>query len=386
MSGRSFNKINQNSEETERPTYLPGTTLSYRQEAHDRWSKNKPVDRQQDQVQTFAGWTIGISSGILAEHILAHPCIVLRRQCQVNNNIGGWYHLTPVTLLPVMYNLQQQQGITALWKGISSAFLCQGVQMVSETLISEVTPFPKEINRHHTIKKHVQHLVLKGLAFVVTTPFLVTSLVETVQSDVSSERPGVLNCLTEGVTRLMGWGMSPTTRLIPIWKLVLPTAVVSLSRYIIIQMARYTVISTIQLEEQEKRQASRADDSYIQTASMYDIHFPEMLASFTGGLLADMMLFPFETVLHRLYIQGTRTIIDNTDSGLDVIPINSSYKGVIDCFREIIFEEGFSGLYKGFGALLLQYLIHAAILRLAKFLFHKFSSEFATKRQTLDKL
>jgi solute carrier family 25 protein 46 len=51
---------------------------------------------------------------------------------------------------------------------------------------------------------------------------------------------------------------------------------------------------------------------------MYDIHFPEILASFTGGFLADMMLFPFETVLHRLYIQGTRTIIDNTDSGLDV--------------------------------------------------------------------
>jgi len=118
---------------------------------------------------------------------------------------------------------------------------------------------------------------------------------------------------------------------------------------------------------------------------MYDIHFPEILASFTGGFLADMMLFPFETVLHRLYIQGTRTIIDNTDSGLDVIPINTSYKGLLDCFRDIIFEEGFSGLYKGFGALLLQYAIHAAILQSAKFLLKKFSSELAARRQTSDK-
>jgi solute carrier family 25 protein 46 len=70
---------------------------------------------------------------------------------------------------------------------------------------------------------------------------------------VSSERPGVFNCLTEGMTRLMGLGMPNTTRLFPIWKLLLPTGLIGLSRYIIIQMARYTVISTIHLEQQENR-------------------------------------------------------------------------------------------------------------------------------------
>ncbi|XP_052100503.1 mitochondrial outer membrane protein SLC25A46-like [Mytilus californianus] len=388
MSGRSFNRNTSYKEETDRdrPTQLhTGTPVSYRQEAHDRWSNNRPPDDQPDQVQTFAGWTIGISSGILAEHILAHPCIVLRRQCQVHHT-ATWYHLTPFTLLPVMYKLQQQQGMSALWKGISSAFVCQGVQMVSETVISEITPLPKEISRHHTVKKHMQHLLLKGLAFVVTTPFLVSSLVETVQSDVSSERPGVFNCVTEGVTRLMGMGSTQFTKLIPIWKLLLPTGLVGLSRYIIMQMARYTVITTIQQEEQEKRQAAISEEGYFQTKSMYDIHFPEMLANFTGGFLADMMFFPLETVLHRLYLQGTRTIIDNTDTGVSVIPINTSYQGIIDCFRDIILEEGLSGLYKGFGALLLQYAIHAAILRLAKFLFNKLSSEFAARNKNTGRL
>ncbi|XP_071171235.1 mitochondrial outer membrane protein SLC25A46-like [Mytilus edulis] len=388
MSGRSFIRNTSYKEETDsdRPTQLhTGTPVSYRQEAHDRWSNNRPSDDQPDQVQTFAGWTIGISSGILAEHILAHPCIVLRRQCQVHHT-ATWYHLTPFTLLPVMYKLQQQQGMSALWKGISSAFVCQGVQMVSETLISEITPLPKEISRHHTVKKHVQHLLLKGLAFVVTTPFLVSSLVETVQSDVSSERPGVFNCVTEGVTRLMGMGSTQFTKLIPIWRLLLPTGLVGLSRYIIMQMARYTVITTIQQEEQEKRQAAISSEGYFQTKSMYDIHFPEMLANFTGGFLADIMFFPLETVLHRLYLQGTRTIIDNTDTGVSVIPINTSYQGIIDCFRDIILEEGLSGLYKGFGALLLQYAIHAAILRLAKFLFNKLSSEFAARNKNTGSL
>lgn len=114
---------------------------------------------------------------------------------------------------------------------------------------------------------------------------------------------------------------------------------------------------------------------------MYDIHFPEMLASFTGHLLADMMLFPFETVLHRLYLQGTRTIIDNTDSGLSVIPYSTDYKGIIDCFRDIVLNEGIAGLYKGIGALALQYAVHAAILRLAKFFFNKISDEYYARRE-----
>jgi hypothetical protein len=34
---------------------------------------------------------------------------------------------------------------------------------------------------------------------------------------------------------------------------------------------------------------------------MYDIHFPEILASFTGGFLADMMLFPFKNRITIFY-------------------------------------------------------------------------------------
>ena len=50
----------------------------------------------------------------------------------------------------------------------------------------------------------------------------------------------------------MGWGLPQTTRLIPIWKLLLPTAFLGLTQYIIIQLARYTVISSTQLEEQAR--------------------------------------------------------------------------------------------------------------------------------------
>ncbi len=95
-----------------------------------------------------------------------------------------------------------------------------------------------------------------------------------------------------------------------------------------------------------------------------EAYFPELLASFLGSLFADVTLYPIETTLARLHIQGTRTIIDNIDYGYSVVPISTRYEGFSDCFRGIIKEEGTMGLYKGFGALILQYAIHAAILKL----------------------
>ena len=107
---------------------------------------------------------------------------------------------------------------------------------------------------------------------------------------------------------------------------------------------------------------------------MYETYYPELLGSFIGSLLADVMLFPLETVVHRLCIQGTRTIIDNTDTGLDVIPSITSYEGTIDCARSIFREEGVGGFYKGFGALVLQYAMHQAILTVTRWIIERFAS------------
>lgn len=46
MSGRAFKENNTHFEDRERPTYLStGTPVTYRQEAHERWSMNKLGDR-----------------------------------------------------------------------------------------------------------------------------------------------------------------------------------------------------------------------------------------------------------------------------------------------------------------------------------------------------
>lgn len=44
-------------------------------------------------------------------------------------------------------------------------------------------------------------------------------------------------------------------------------------------------------------------------------------------MTTDVLFFPFETILNRLHLQGTRTIVDNLDTGVSVLPILTNYEG-----------------------------------------------------------
>uniref|UniRef100_A0A8C9FT60 Solute carrier family 25 member 46 n=1 Tax=Pavo cristatus TaxID=9049 RepID=A0A8C9FT60_PAVCR len=99
--------------------------------------------------------------GLFTENVLAHPCIVLRRQCQVNYHARN-YHLTPFTIVNIMYSINKTQGPRALWKGMGSTFIVQGITLGTEGIISEFTPLPR-------------------LTHVIAMPFYSASLIETVQ-------------------------------------------------------------------------------------------------------------------------------------------------------------------------------------------------------------
>lgn len=86
----------------------------------------------------------------------------------------------------------------------------------------------------------------------------------------------------------------------------------------------------------------------------------------------------------RLHLQGTRTIIDDLDDGLSVTPILTNFEGVVDCYKSVVSEEGSSGLYKGFGALVLQCLTYTSILKLSKFVFTQVSYLFCKSESSFN--
>ncbi|XP_074668427.1 mitochondrial outer membrane protein SLC25A46 isoform X2 [Strix aluco] len=297
-----------------------------------------------EQLNRFAGFGIGLAS-LFTENVLAHPCIVLRRQCQVNYHARN-YHLTPFTIVNIMYSINKTQGPRALWKGMGSTFIVQGITLGTEGIISEFTPLP-------------------SLTHVIAMPFYSASLIETVQSEIIRDNPGILDCVKEGIGRVVGMGVPHSKRLLPLMVLTFPTALHGVLHYIISSIIQKLVLFVLKRDNSH----NLPTESSTSVQSMLDAYFPELIASFAASLCADVMLYPLETVLHRLHIQGTRTIIDNTDLGYEVLPINTQYEGMRDCVNTIKREEGMLGFYKGFGAVIVQYTLHVAVLQLTKIIY-----------------
>nr|CAH7745874.1 unnamed protein product [Callosobruchus chinensis] len=308
---------------------------------------------------------------LVAENLLSHPFLVLRRQCQVHHN-SHRYHLQPFTLIPTIYHLHQHQGFTTLWKGLGSVLLVRGMTLGVEDLISKVTPWPKEISWHSSLKQFFQHTVLKCVSLAIVTPFYSASFVETVQSEIASEKPGILDVFKEGFARLLHWGAPAKGRMLPIWALIVPTVTLGLAKYLFSMMIKGATVRILQANYKNRHEANGAlpkDPNY--SAMMQDI---ELTASIIAGVSSDIAFYPCETVVHRLHLQGTRTIVDNLDNGRSVLPILTNYAGAIDCYESCLATEGICGLYKGFGALILQYTAHISLIRMSHFLLSQIGS------------
>lgn len=329
-------------------------------ELRPRAPPRSPDEDEEAAVRRYVGVGVGLAT-LITENLLSHPFVVLRRQCQVHN-LSHRYHLVPITLVPVIIHLHQRQGITTLCKGLGSILLVRGMTLAVEDLISKFTPWPKEVNADSSLKAFGQHILLKCVSLAIVTPFYSASLVETVQSDIASEKPGIFDVFKEGVVRLVSWGSPQKGRMLPVWALVTPTVMYGLLKYLVCLITRGITSRVLHSQRKALKERQGAFPREIHQTSE-DI---EITSSLVGLVTADVLLFPLETILHRLHLQGTRTIIDNLDSGYEVTPILTSYSGIRDCYRTTLQQEGVPGLYKGFGALVLQFAAHVAVIKIAK--------------------
>ncbi|XP_043521805.1 solute carrier family 25 member 46-like [Frieseomelitta varia] len=310
-------------------------------------------------VKKYIGACCGLAT-LITETLLVHPLIVLRRQCQVNPGLNK-YHIIPITLVPVVIRLHQTQGINTLWKGIGSVLLVKGMLLAIEDFISKITPWPKEITCNSSLKTFGQHVLLKCVSIGLVTPFYSASLVETVQSEIASESPGILDVFRDGAIRLVE--VSNKGRLIPIYSLLPPTIAYGVSKYLFtlaIQGVTSRIMHIRQKQSQEIRGAYSRD---LSETIAQDI---ELQSSLVSTFMAEALFYPWETVIHRLHLQGTRTIIDNLDTGRSVTPLLTGYSGASDCYSTIISTEGPLGLYKGFGALILEFTVKVVVVRVIK--------------------
>uniref|UniRef100_A0A672IDW9 Solute carrier family 25 member 46 n=1 Tax=Salarias fasciatus TaxID=181472 RepID=A0A672IDW9_SALFA len=326
------------------PPDIPGSRNLHPGERDARCTTTRRGSRSpgsREQLNRFAGFGIGLVS-LFTENVLAHPCIVFRRQCQVNYHARS-YHLTPFSAVAVMYSITKAQGVRSLWKGMGSTFIVHGITLGAEGVISEFTPLPRELPHRWSWKQLAGHLLLKGLTAVVALPFYCASLIETVQSDIVRDEAssGLLDCVREGVARLLGVGAPHSRRLLPLGRLLLPAALHA--------VLRYAVAAGVQ----------RAPSDPL------DAYFPELAAAWAGLLAADVLLFPLgdgaappgaagHAHHHRRHRRRRGGGQRRQPAGP---PVNTQYDGVHDCLHAIRRKECGAGFYRGFGSFRTVYLL-----------------------------
>ena len=253
----------------------------------------------------------------------------------------------------------------------------------------------KSVDKHINIffanhwKDFFGHIALKALSAALIMPFFSAHLVESVQSEAASESSGIFYFIVEGFSRLVGYAGIQSHRLLPFRHLLIPTVLYFVSRYVLSNVLEFSILGIFRYKEKQKhefvlstahpfspvdKEALAFPKSNISTTkapvhlhmtknACFESHYHEFLSKFFAGLVTDVILYPFETALFRLYVQGTRTIIDDMDRGAGFLPVSSHHEGYVDCFNAVKTNEGVSGLFRGFGSLLLQYSMRFCVFK-----------------------
>lgn len=99
--------------------------------------------------------------------------------------------------------------------------------------------------------------------------------------------------------------------MLPVWALLPSGICIGLSKYLfgVIVKGISTRILSKHFQKKDERLGARSRDL---TTINNEI---ELASNIISLITSEMLFYPFETILHRIQLQGTRTIIDNLDTG-----------------------------------------------------------------------
>lgn len=270
----------------------------------------------------------------------------------------------------MIYTMKCQQGSGVLWKGCFSSLILTTAETISDNLIDEIAPL------HHPSAR-VKHVLLKAISSFLLIPMYSVHLLRSIQSDLTIVNHwSPLTIFIEPFQRLLGIKTGFYARALPLWYLISLSLPYFVGRHVLHYFLNRHMFQLREEHFQRSQPATTASDEHpfetiddiecrlIDTIpSLVNRSFLRIEASIVSGFLASLALYPYETVVNRLFVQGTRTIVDNLDkTGVGCVPINTRYLGFFDCCRTILETEGRwgAGFYKGAGFLVLKFgLVYA---------------------------
>ncbi|XP_055351242.1 solute carrier family 25 member 46-A-like [Paramacrobiotus metropolitanus] len=338
---------------------------------------------------------ITTSSGLIdftLHRIVAHPFVILRRQCQVN----AWSrktHILPLSLVPVVYRLVDKHKIEALIKGIHGVLIFDLGVFVCDGLISVYSGLPSFAFHHQEWNIKIQYYAAKFLGACLVGPAYAAVVQATVQATQNTAHRNALDFLKLVGMRYSVWHIPgsghPLRRVMPVWIVGPLYGCYFMAKLLIASTCQWRLFIWLKHRKDPRRHLPDIADHQRNEISMYlpsKSKNPSTKGTL-GNLLqryearavalifADVLLYPVETVLNRLCIQGTKVAVDNLDTGIDAIPTVFSYRSPLQCATNILRTSGMTGFYKGIGVLFLQATLYAVLFGGANFLITYFDAE-----------
>jgi solute carrier family 25 protein 46 len=271
-----------------------------------------------------------------------------------------------------MTTIATHHGSPSILGGLGGELAVIILQGLSENMLNESRYLPKSWSDVNGVTAFLGHLANQCIGFLLSSPFYAASIVESVQSHVDGDTSTLLSSMESGISRILG-RESRSPHFLPLYittPLFIGYSLLQYSTEILVQSCLNRLTSLTQTSETNSSESS-----------ILSVFYPQLLSGTISTAVSGMLLYPLQTVLHRLVVQGTQTVIDNTETGVGCVPVHTAYRGFVDCWGRVIQEEGWSGLYKGFSALLLQVVLGMAILQTAKVIFTQFARDIQSGRR-----
>ena len=226
-------------------------------------------------------------------------------------------------------------------------------------------------------------------------------LLRSIQSDLTIVNHwSPLTIFIEPFQRMLGIKTGFYARALPLWYLISLSLPYFVGRHV---LQYFLNRSLYQIREENyhqkenkinlnKNQFETIDDIECQLIdtipNLVNRSFLRIEANIFSVFLSCCLLYPYETVLNRLFVQGTRTIVDNLDkTGVGCVAINTRYLGFLDCCRTIIESEGKfgRGFFKGIGFLILKFGLIYTSAYCFKFLIERLAIIYTQNTSELSK-
>lgn len=296
--------------------------------------------------------------------LIHHPLSILRLQCQANSHAEA-HHINPISALHILMTQLGQHGvIRSLTKGLQSncmyitidgivkKILIEGISELSGIDLNLSYSAPTTVKDiKHSIGGYILRFITSGIKTVLCSTVYSSDLLIKCNSLHNYER-GCDELLIRDFLRT-AWSRFAldidrggfSFDAMPFSSIIAPTLMSlggeRLLTHLMRPMVRYVIKLILygDLDENKHPLGQR------------ELFYLERYSDIFTWFITKMTMYKFEVVSTKMHIQGTRAIIDNTDTGIGVVQVQTRFTGFWNCW----WNTSMMGQnYNGFGFVVLD--------------------------------